>query len=463
MKTILHPRSESEDSQRKEFILNVLLVSSMAIFSVAITINLIIAIIRPDSTNQSSHLSVMVLVVIFTLLAALYGISRKGFFKVSAFILVTIFFSFAFLMGYRWGVDVAASLLIYMLVIVMAGILINTRFAFIVTGIVAATLLVVGELQTMNIVVADTFWRTQPWYHSDSVMTGFIFLGVATVSWLSNREIERSLARAHRSEATLRAERDTLEVIVEERTRELKETQLEKISQLYSFAEFGRLSSGLFHDLMNPLTAVSLNVERAKETEQTLGDISRVQHYLDQAFVAAKRMERFITAIRTQIGKHGEKKQFSLTEETSQVLDILSYKAHVAKVELVFRRGAEIVIVGDAVRWSQVMLNLITNGIDAYDGKNDEATSVGSVVITLKEHAHTITCTVSDNGVGIPEKDIDNIFAPFFTTKPSQPTKGTGIGLSIVKTIIEKDFNGTVAVASTASSGTTFTVTVPKH
>lgn len=281
------------------------------------------------------------------------------------------------------------------------------------------------------------------------------------MSWLSNREIERSLRRAHTSESLLRAERDSLEAMVEERTLQLKETQLEKISQLYSFAEFGRLSSGLFHDLMNPLTAVSLNVERAKSEEQALGDLSRVQHYLDEAFTAAKRMERFITAIRTQIGTHGEKKSFSLVTETQQVIDILSYKACALNVALVLYATQNVIVVGDPVRWSQIVLNLVTNGIDAYDALQTTQKKP-TVTITLKEHKNTITCSVHDTGSGITEKDLPNIFTPFFSTKPSQPTKGTGIGLSIVQGILEKDFNGTIAVVSTPIAGTTFTITLSK-
>jgi len=461
VKNILTPRSVGEDSQRREFILNVLLLTSIVIFAVALLCNLTIAIIDPVRFSGSSDSSTIPIMIVLGVLVMLYGLSRKGHFRISAYIIIGIFLLFSFLMGYQWGIGVTASLLIYMLVIIMAGILISTRFSFIVTSVIVVILVVVGKLQLHSIIVADTAWKLLPWTQQDTLMTCIIFVVAATVSWLSNREIEASLARAHRSEASLRAQRDSLEVLVEERTKELKEAQLEQISQLYSFAEFGRLSSGLFHDLMNPLTAVSLNVERAKTEGETLGDITRTQHYLDQAFVAAKRMEQFISAIRKQIGKHGEKKEFSLVEETSQVLDILSYKAHVAEVTLTLQATQDCVIVGDPMRFSQVMLNLVTNAIDAYDCKLESQTDC-SVVISIEQSGTDVVCTVTDRGIGIEEKNIENIFKPFFTTKPNEKTKGTGIGLSIVKTIIEKDFNGTITVVSTPSTGTVFTVTLPQ-
>ena len=459
-KQFLTPRSVGEDSQRREFILNVLLLTSVAIFAIALFCNITIAIIDPVRFAGSSESSVLPITIVLGVLLILYGLSRKGHFKISAYIVVGIFLLFSFLMGYQWGVGVTASLLIYMLVIIMSGVLISTRVSFIVTSVIVLILVVVGKLQLHTIIVADTAWKMLPWTQQDTLMTCIIFIVAATVSWLSNREIEASLARAHRSEASLRAERDSLEVIVEERTAALKEVQLEKISQLYSFAEFGRLSSGLFHDLMNPLTAVSLNVERAKSQGETLEDLSRTQHYLDQAFVAAKRMERFILAVRKQIGKQGDVKEFSLVEEISQVVDILSYKAHVAEVKLVLHAPENISLVGDPVRFSQAMLNLITNAIDAYDCKT-ESMKECTVVVSVHKTTEGIICTVHDTGMGIEEKNIGTIFKPFFTTKPSQDTKGTGIGLSIVKTIIEKDFNGTIAVVSTPLTGTVFTIALP--
>lgn len=454
---LFRSRAVDEDSKRREFILNVLLLGALIIFAAAATINTIVSIARPEVTERSSHLAVSPLLIICAVVLGLYVVSRKGYYRVSAHILIGIFFFFASFMGYMWGAEVTAALLIHMVVIVMAGILINTRFTFIVTTASVFVLFILQKLQSTGVIVADTSWKVSSWNQQDTIMVCILFSITAIISWLSNREIEASLARAHRSEASLRIERDSLEITVEERTKELKEAQLEQVSQLYSFAEFGRLSSGLFHDLMNPLTAVSLNVERAKKEGESFGDITRTQHYLDQAFVAAKRMEQFISAIRKQIGKHGEKREFSVVEEASQVLDILAYKAHVAGVTLNLVAPQDCAIVGDPMRFNQVLLNLVTNAIDAYDCKPEDETGC-SVVVTVEQSGAEIICTVADRGVGIDQKNIENIFKPFFTTKPNQKTKGTGIGLSIVKTIIEKDFNGTITVVSTPDTGTVFTV-----
>lgn len=461
LSTLFSPRSGNEDSDRKEFILNVLLVSSIVLFFFAILSTMLFALIQPEMYARNS-IQPYVLVFTFGFFFFLLVLSRKGFSKGSAHVLVIVFFLLSFLMGYRWGVDVNASLLLYALVIVMSGILVNTRFAFIMTGLIAYSMFALTNLQSSHVLLADQYWRNQPWQQSDTIMTIIIFLVICTVSWLSNREIERSLARAHRSEESLRKERDKLEITVEERTRELKEAQLEKIGQLYSLAEFGRLSSGLFHDLMNPLTAVSLNVEKAKSEEQIKsGDLSQAKKYLDQAFVAAQRMERFIAAVRKQIGKKDVKKLFSPRVEIEQVIDILSYKANLSNVRIILSESSSTDIVGDPVQWSQIMLNLISNGIDAYD-QIPKHRDNRVVQIALMENKTNILCTVRDYGVGIAEENLDKVFEPFFTTKAGQTGKGTGIGLSLVKRMIEKGFDGSITLESAPDLGTTCRVILPK-
>ena len=111
------------------------------------------------------------------------------------------------------------------------------------------------------------------------------------IAWLSNREIEKSLKRARRSEAALKVERDALEITVEARTRQLREAQADQLSQLYRFAEFGQISSGLFHDLVNPLNAMSLNMENILSI-QDHATVSEMRERIERAMGSAKRMEK---------------------------------------------------------------------------------------------------------------------------------------------------------------------------
>lgn len=365
-------------------------------------------------------------------------------------------------MSYKWGVDVNASLLLYALVIVMAGILNSTKFSFITAGAIAIALFVIGYLQEAGTIVANSYWRSQPWQESDTIMTVIILFSVAVVSWLSNREIEKSLLRARRSEALLKEERDMLEVTVVKRTAQLREAEAEKISQLYRFAEFGKLSSGLFHDLMNPLTAVSLNIEKARGEKNNSEDLNTANTYLHSAVLAAKKMESFVSAVRKQISKENTISTFSVSESIQDVVNILSYKAYLGNVTIHFLpkevADEKYFITGKEVKWDQAILNLITNAIDSYDEISEKEKVVS---ISLARKSGGVVISIHDNGCGILKENLEKIFEPFFTTKENKEIQGLGIGLSTTKRIIEKDFGGTLTVTSTKLKGTTFTIHLP--
>lgn len=368
---LLAVKSEDEDSRRKEFILNILLFSSIFLFVAANIISVIASVVHPESYNHNS-ISAIILFIILSFFIFLYFLSRKGFFRIASYLLITVLFLLASYMGYRWGVDVNASLLFYVLAIVVSSILISTRFSFVMTALVSLAIFIIGYYQINNILHPNLYWKTEIFGMTDIFMLVIIFFIIATVSWLSNREIEKSLVRARRAEADLKKERDSLEITVQQKTNELREIEMDKMAQLYRFAEFGRLSAGLFHDLMNPLNAVSLNMEKVKSRGENLSvqpdkiAMDETKAYLDRAISAAKNMEDFIVAVRKQISKQANKESFSLTEEIRQVISVLSYKALKANIKIVFSSSGNIETIGDAVKFNQVALNLIANAIDAY-------------------------------------------------------------------------------------------------
>ena len=109
-------------------------------------------------------------------------------------------------------------------------------------------------------------------------------------------------------------------------------------------------------------------------------------------------------------------------------------------------------VLGDSDQMSQVMINLIMNALHAMpDG--------GMLRITLGSEGGMAKLTVSDTGHGIPDDVVSKIFDPFFTTK--EFGKGTGLGLTVVKGIIE-EHHGSIEVESEPGKGTTFTVLLPK-
>jgi len=98
-----------------------------------------------------------------------------------------------------------------------------------------------------------------------------------------------------------------------------------------------------------------------------------------------------------------------------------------------------------------ILLNLISNAIDAMENG-------GILLISTCEENENIVIVCEDNGCGINENDINNIYNPFFTTK--ELGKGTGLGLFIVYSEVEK-LNGKIDVKSKIGEGTRFTITIP--
>ena len=186
--------------------------------------------------------------IILIIFISLLFLSRIGWYIFASYTLISIYFVAITYAAYYWGPDLPTALLGYALVIVVSSILISTRFAFIVTLLVSSLIIFFTYLQSRILLLPRLEWKTERLGVYDGIGFAAIFCIIMTVSWLSNREIERSLRRARTSEAALKEERDMLEITVEDRTRELQKTQSEKIAQLYRFAEFGKLASGLFHD-----------------------------------------------------------------------------------------------------------------------------------------------------------------------------------------------------------------------
>ena len=129
--------------------------------------------------------------------------------------------------------------------------------------------------------------------------------------------------------------------------------QLDKIGQLYRLAEFGRISSGIFHDLINPLTAVSLNLEQINKSQEH----TETSEKIEQAVTAAKRMETLVTSVKKQLKQEECQKQFSLSKEIKSMLEFSKYRALKNKIEIKFRYQEEIELFGDPLKFSQIIFD----------------------------------------------------------------------------------------------------------
>jgi signal transduction histidine kinase len=405
-----------------------------------------------------SGIPVLVLFILFTIYIAGYFISRLGRSRQVAYILLGLYLLAAAYTGYKWGADVPQSLLIYALIIVMSGILVGSRFAFVITAIVSFILLTLSYLQDAGTISISSAWKTKVVHPRDAFISSVTLLIISLVSWLSNREIERSLRRAWRSEAAVEKQRDKLEITVEKRTKQLKVAQAEKLGQLYRFAQFGRMASGLFHDLANPLNLVSLNLDLLgrKSRIRSRQKLADIKVLLKRAVHGTRRLESFIHAARRQVQHQEVRQMFSLKTEIDQTIDMLKHTAAKSHVKLLFKSEHDIKTFGNPVKFSQLITNLVSNAIDAYETTKRK---IKIVEVRLQKINSAARFEVQDWGSGINKKDLPKIFDPLFTTKSTE--KGMGMGLSISKDIIEKDLKGKCIVKSKIGVGTTFIVEFP--
>jgi len=447
IRSLVTPKSKNEDEAGREYILNILLLCCFGVGLAASSVNTFFAIIEGEAYDGVSPILVFAVTLIFI---ALYLLSRAGKpkFVASIFLLASVLPIYFTL--YRWGFHVPQALLLYGLSIVMTGVLLGSKAAFLLVIAHALFLIPLSYLQGAKLISYDVSWKEDLPGLSDGIAATATLGAIAVVSWLSNREIERSLKRARWSEAALKKERDLLEVKVEERTRELKQAQLEKMLQLYRFAKFGRLASGLFHDLANPLTNVHLNLERLSTQETS--------SLLKRALSGVKQMENFVEAARKQIQEQEIETSFSAPDEIRQAIQMFAHRAKEERVEIRFQRADSLKIYGNPLKFYQLVTNLLSNAVDAYK-KIERDKRKRQVLIELKKVNGKIRLTVQDWGCGIPKEQLGKIFDPFFTTKPIE--KGIGIGLCICKDTVEKDFGGRIKVKSREGKGSTFTAEFP--
>lgn len=439
----LYPRSTSEDDIRKEFILNLLLTASIFLSGFAFMLVLRDALILGDQHRGASPFYVGGACLFFIVL---YLLSRLKLYKISAYALVALYYLAGTYTLATWGILIANGWIIYILTMLLAAILITSRVALYTVVILIGTAATITYLHATETLVPNYYWLHEKGSYDDLVTYGVLFGVITVVFWLSNREIDKSLARARASERALKQQRDSLETTVQQRTKELIENQRQEMLQFYRFAELGKLSTNLIHDLISPLTSVSLNLKQLPD--------SRRSELVRRALLSISSMERFIDSARRQMSHQQVLDTFKPAEEIELAAHVLEVRARGAGVAVRLELDRNLETYGDPIKFHKLVLNVLLNSLDAFQGirRKDKR-----VLISLTHRGSAITLQVKDNGKGIPKDLVEHVFTPFFTTK--ERSQGIGMGLAIVKEIAEEDFHGTIKLSSTEKKGTTVAFT----
>ena len=452
LRTAVSLNDEVGNEPRRVVILNILLFSAIFLsFVAALTI-----IVDPDPSAKNISVTLRTIFDGFLFFLFLRVLSLSGRISLASRVFSFSYFIIATLMALLWGVNVPQALLFYALSIITSSILVGSRFAFFITSLIVVSFPSIFLIHRSGIFKPDISWRTTQTVAADLFIYVASLVVIFVVSWLYNREIKKALWKARESEEELKKERDLLELRVEERTSELKKEHLERIGQLSRFVEFGKLSSGIFHDLANHLNALLLMMDEKMIKESA--EVSRARDYLDEFRRARNDLEKFIASNKRRL-REVSYAYFSPDSEIEALLKLFLRSAEKSSVSIEFLPGAAgESLSGSQTKFGHIVTNLIANAVESYDD-SDKKPEDKKVIINTVADGGFFTMEVRDFGCGIPENDRKKIFDPFYTTKPED--KGTGLGLTIVKETVENDFGGEIFFDSHPDGGSVFTIKIP--
>lgn len=231
--------------------------------------------------------------------------------------------------------------------------------------------------------------------------------------------------------------------------------QEQRLRRAERMASIGTLVSGVAHELNNPLAAIVgftqllLMGERPVDERDDLETIRR----------EAERMAEIVSNLRhLSRGTQEEvrvRQRVDLGDVVRHVLRTRSYPLRTQNIEVRAEIDADLPpVMGDRVQIEQVVLNLVVNAEQAMARREDG----GLLIVAARPSGAAISLQVTDNGSGIAPEHLERVFDPFFTTKG--PGEGTGLGLSLVHSIVE-EHGGQIRVDSHVGTGTTFRVELP--
>lgn len=251
---------------------------------------------------------------------------------------------------------------------------------------------------------------------------------------------------------------------LEKANTELNKAQ-EEIIRAEKLASVGRLSSGIAHEIGNPIGIIMGYLELLKQ-----GDIQSKEK-LDYILRTETEIHRMDTVIRQLLNLSRPSSVDSSVVSVHEVIDDIANILHVqplmSNIELTLSLDADPdLVLADPNQLQQVFLNLAINAADAIaachgekQGKLEIVTDVSETNLAQNGHlTKSINIRFIDNGPGIPQEIIDNIFDPFYTTKA--PGKGTGLGLYVCFMIVDS-MAGNIQAHGTKGQGTTMTISLP--
>jgi len=267
-------------------------------------------------------------------------------------------------------------------------------------------------------------------------------------------ELEHLLSKIKQAHEKIQREENRL------REAEFRAKMEQQMMATERLASLGTLAVGVAHEINNPLAIIKesagwmnlllkkeelMHMPRRQDFEMGLGKIEkgveRVKKITHQLLGFVRKREQVLTEV-------------TLKELVDEAVQLLNREAANKDIEILQESDADVsTIWSDPYQLRQVLVNLLTNAIHATG-------SGGKITITLEKMGEEVGLTVCDTGEGIPKENLERIFEPFFSTKPTG--EGTGLGLFVSRGILGK-LGGTIHVESRVGRGSTFFIRLPRY
>ncbi|MFQ6609917.1 MAG: PAS domain-containing sensor histidine kinase [Fidelibacterota bacterium] len=235
--------------------------------------------------------------------------------------------------------------------------------------------------------------------------------------------------------------------------RKFLEEQLIHTEKLTSI---GRLAAEVAHEINNPLDGIQNCLQIIRKSPQ---DMPKVETMLGLITEGIERIGFMVRRLLLFARHHKLNKELiHINETVEKSLMLIKHKINSQGIQLHVDLAKDLPpINGDSDNLSQVFINILLNACDALEGKSDGIITI-ETICKKQQSSKMVQVKFTDNGIGIPDSNLERILSPFFSTKDKE--KGTGLGLSVSNTIVE-EHGGVIQIKSKEAKGTTVEVLFP--
>jgi two-component system NtrC family sensor kinase len=277
---------------------------------------------------------------------------------------------------------------------------------------------------------------------------------------VAGEELDLKFGNGHRKRVLLSAslakesteKEETIHFLVKdiERQHYLKE----QMAQAEKLVSIGELSSGIAHEINNPLNVIlgytQLLLRNEDRATNRYADLKTIEKHVRSCKNIVEDLLSFARKSQTR------KEMMDIHPVVDEVIGFVKHHSNLERIKIItaYDRGIPLLLL-DGKKIKQVLINLLMNALHAFGG---EGTGTIKIVTGIRQERERVYVQIIDDGCGIEKNNISKIFDPFFTTKPTG--QGTGLGLSVSYGIV-KDHGGDIQVKSEAGKGSTFTILLP--